>query len=294
MYYTRLLKHTDEGCSVLKESSVKVSPYIEQIVPDYFNHADGDGFAHVLIICSDSCDPAWTDEEFQSKFLAVGNQCPELLSAGWERDNRSKRLCVHIDKTPSIPAAIKRVMDAVSTCYGDVKHVEERLNGLSDLFEESSKTIAGYCHSVFVKAISVAKSAIGCQRTLYIRIILPERCFNEFKDQHFPPFVECVVLGQLQDPRIQDLETEAKGLQKTIEEKEEQINSLTEEKNRLKSEFADKKTVPKSEVNKMISDYTDQISKLRDENERLRTQLDQIYEILRLEKERTKTYTRTF
>lgn len=292
MYYTRLLKHPDAECSILEELPIEGNPYLEQIVPDYFGRSNGDGYPHVLIICSDSNDRAWTDEEFRAKFLSIGNQPPDLLLGEWKHDKRAKRLSVHIDKSRSnIPDAVKEVLQAVKKCYEDaeIAKIGDWLEGLHNLFKDPNETISSHCHTILVRAIDRAEKEIGCKRTLFVRIVLPKNCFDEFKGRYYPPFLEYVVLGQLQDPKIQELETKVADLNKQIEERDNQIVYLVREKDKLKSEIDKKRVVPESEVNSIISTYDETIEKLLQENKFFRAKLAEVTELLTREDSYKKT-----
>lgn len=291
MHYTNLLKHSDAGCGIMKEYSVQGSQILEQIVPEFFNHPVGDGYPHVLIVCSDSKDSTWTDKEFQAKFQYEDDTLPEILSAGWICNKRAKRLCVHIDKNLcTIPNAVEEVMRAVSNCYKDAKstQVGDFLEDLPSLFNNLDDNVVSHCNNILAKAIRRAHDEVGCNRTLFVRIILPKRCFDEFKDRPFPPFVEYVVLGQLQDPIIQDQQTKITDLQKQLQEKNEEISRLSKEMEALKSDFAKNKVVPESEVKNLILTYEDRIAKLTHEYDILRTKLDEIINILNRENSHTK------
>lgn len=273
MYYTHLLKHSDAGCSIMEESPIHTSQYLEQIVPEFFNCSIGDGYPHVLIVCSDSKDALWRDEEFQAKFHSKDNQKPELLSAGWNRDKRAKRLSVHIDKgLNSIPDAVNEVLKSVTSCYEGAINafVVDLLGSLPDLLNNPDETIASYCHTTLVKVIDKARDEVGCKRTLFVRVILPKNCYDAFKGRHYPPFVEYVVLGQLQNPKEQELQAKIVALERKIQEKDDQITCLLQKKGQLESEFAHNKTVPESEVNRIITDYENIVAKLRRENDELR------------------------
>lgn len=280
MYYTRLLIHSKEA-NKMEESPVQVSQCLEKTVPDFFNRSEGDGYVHVLIICSDSKDTVWNDSEFKAKFYACGNQSTELLSAEWERDKRSKWLCVHIDKDlHAIPDAIKEVLQAVTTCYGDAYTLSVPLEDFLDLFESRDSKAVSICGKILKYGIDNAIEEVRCKRTLFARIILPEKCFEELRNRCFPPFIEYVVLGQLQDPKIQELEIEVNSLKNQIEKLTAENRRLAQEKEQLKSDYLEDNTVSKTEVDKLVNDYRNQIYRLMAENNMLKQELAEISKII--------------
>ena len=199
---------------------------------------------------------------------------------------------MHIDKSRStIPDAVKEVLQAVTNCYEDaeIAKIEDWLQNLHNLLKDPNETVASHCHTILVGAIDRAEKEIGCKRTLFVRIILPKNCFDEFKGRYYPPFLEYVVLGQLQDPKIQELETKVIDLNKQIEERDNQIVYLVREKAKLKSEIDEKRVVPESEVNRIISTYDETIEKLSHENKLLRAKLAEITELLTREDSYKKT-----
>lgn len=273
MYYSRLLKHANPGCSILKESKVNESPYLRKIVPDYFDCTTGDGNVHALIICSDGKDAAWTNQEFQAKFVAAGSHLPEILTDDWSRDRRAKRLCVHIDNDLStIPKAVEEVAKAILTCYDN--HAGKNLKLFANCFtERAENNVIDSCHQALMEEIADATQIIGCPRTLFIRIIMPQSCFDAFKNRYFPPFVEYVVLGHIDDPRIFSLQSKLKEATEQKLETEKLLDEAKKEYRLLQGKLTEE-MVPLADHVAKCAEYEKIIDYLSSEIYRLKKELE--------------------
>jgi hypothetical protein len=214
MFFRTFLYHEDDQF-VFSQKTCNGSESLKGLIPEFFTtRAPG---VHILVVCSSS------NEELPKEIIQVeasldNAECTVFDENTQVSDERTRRYFA-ISQQDSYDALVKKVASYIEHCYG------QELSAFKNRKQRFLMTVqtADEFQDCLTEAMKKAKYDNHCH-TLFLVFVLPAQWFEEFKsaENHFPLFIEYVVLGEIVDAIIKEKD-------KVIEELRNELSSKKQE-----------------------------------------------------------------